>query len=360
MLPKVERLLLREAVRDLWQKPTLSPLYPIIVEPDDERRVEMFRAYRAENDLDLIDGQSMKLLPRVLSLLERSGYVDPEKKRLLGIVKFLFVRSEEGKRMARRAAALLRKSDIRTTAIKGLALHAAYPVEKTLRPMLDVDLVVDHVEEYADACRVLTDAGWYKASGDQRATTFRERWGDRYSSQVSPIDLDLHSTVLHIDPSFLPFRWNEPLEGEPFHVLDRAGMLVVTALHGLRADGGSLWPMDLGIITKAELPPINWLKIHAFAAERRLSLALELAFRNAYRANILDDWVTYIATERATVVEALELRHTTHGDPRASSAAQAMATLRQSSMPITDRDIERVAHRVRWDRRWLTEWQTSK
>jgi hypothetical protein len=348
VLPRFHRHDLSRAVQHFWKKPKFRRLLAVI----EQGSVEEFELWRAEQDLDRIDPQSMKLLPLALAALERAGYRDRQHRRLMGMVRFMWVKSEAARNGARAASETLLKQGIQPTAIKGLALATSYGVNLAERPMLDADLVVE-AERYVEAVKLLTSSGWVKITEEPKAATLRR---DNHDGTTSPVELDLHRLALPSDPRFVLHRWNQAADGEPFHVLNRPGMVIVSGLHGIRHDGGALFHYDLKRLLDQPAPTQNWFwgRLEAYASDRRFGLALETALRPVCHPSL----IVGLARMKTSVVEALELRHFATDDRHAREAARVMTELRgRGAGTITDQDIEGMASRVYFDRRWITEWQ---
>ncbi len=356
MLPAVDRTSLAVAVERLAERPRYFLLQEVIRLGESGQfteAVERWKEWR-RGSLDHIDGQSMKLLPRAVSALEQSGYEDPERRRIAGIVRWLFVRSEAMREQARFAARRLSDRGIVPIAMKGLALSTGYGVSLAKRPMLDADLVVEH-SRYGDAERILVESGFRVLAKEPKAMRLRRITGD---GDELPFDIDLHRHALAIDPGFLAERFQSTIPtAEPFRVLGPEGMLISSILHGLRSDGGGLMALDVRTIVEF---PMYQERVLAYAAGRWLSLGLELGLKHALARSpgATSELLVLLARVSSNVVEALELRHVATGDRIGAEASRVLMALRaEHAGTIPFSDIALRSGRIHWDRRWLNEWR---
>jgi hypothetical protein len=333
---------LRDATENLGKRADLESMLGVIRAPDEAAR-RWYALWRERYPIDDMDIHAMKLVPRLLARLRELGITDDETQRLTGIVRYLWAQSEVMMAGARVVAKILRQSGIDVVAIKGVALHQEGLVKPHERPMVDADLVVDEAR-YQEAVRILRANHWQEKSALGHATTLKK----------GKAEVDLHRLVVRQDRRFSLADWGR-LPKEPFGLLGPTGNLLVTCLHGMRADGGGLWVLDAEAIVKTNA--INWVSLIAHARTRVLVLTLASALA---RVRGVPDYVhERLFAEPATHIEALELRHHAvkfdrHGD----IAARVLERLRTATANDTIQvKMYEDANGMRWDHRWSKEWR---
>lgn len=334
---------LSRATARLGVRRDIELLLQEILSPPDEAWVS-WREWRKGYRLDDIDIHAMKLIPHVVRRLRDTGSSE-DLRRLEGISRYLWLMGERVARAAERCAEILRGAQIDTVAIKGLALRRLGMPNP--RPMVDGDLVVVGGEApYEAGKRLLRKHRWREKSIGMHASTF----------VLDGAEVDLHLMTVRQDPRFDAMEWSAAGPDGSYRHLDATGSLIVAVLHGMRADGGGLWVLDVKWL--AESGSVIWPAVTFYARTRALALTFAAALKRV--PSVPPEVLSELEAMPASHVEALELRHlTVPGDRVGAEAARTLAGPFRSKLAlVTAEQLRSLEPRPGffWDPRWVKEW----
>ncbi len=212
---------------------------------------------RPEFDFEALTGENYRLAPLLGWNLERAGLEpadDVDLARLLGLTRRTWVQSQRHLAMLGNVSDLLAEAGVRAVAIKGAAmLRVAYP-ELGLRPMEDLDVLVE-LRDMERAGVALAAAGGVQVhvASDGHAAMW---------SMPGGIEVDLH---VHLNPWMIEAAGGPALaavhrhavrvdlpDGRSAMVADPADQLLVTFLHGLRGTSARLrWMADAVFLARS-------------------------------------------------------------------------------------------------------------
>jgi len=257
----------------------------------DERGAAAWRALRPRFDVDLADGEQVRVLPLVLRTLAATGLDDPDLGRMTGLRRLGWMRSMLVLQRATAVVAALREAGIESMALKGTALASSAYEHTSLRPMADADLLVRPVE-VPRALEVLASLGYQvPVTADRRYLLLRH--GLALGSDEGG-HLDLHWMAHRalappgISRTFPALPWEAALpvdewwsrartidlNGVDVRIPSSTDLLLHVCLHGvLGASAGRLrWVPDAAAIL--ESGAVDWPLLVAQARRRRVTATL--------------------------------------------------------------------------------------
>lgn len=247
--------------RKLFERYYLHGLERVAYDGD----VNAWKKWLKRSGLSHMNAYEFSMIPLVVASLDRVGYAEPARPKLVGMVRYLWTRTELIKSHAQDAATLLSVNNIPSVAIKGLAL-AQHGVDLTMRPINDGDLVV-RPADFDQAVVILKADGWRQTMASNQAITL---------SKGELATVDLHNHASGVDRGFDAFEWST--RSQPYDVLDPTGIVIVSALHGVQYSGGGQWRFDLEQALKLG---IDVDRLVAYAGAQQVSIALETALEIA-------------------------------------------------------------------------------
>ncbi|MEP7270434.1 MAG: nucleotidyltransferase family protein [Acidobacteriota bacterium] len=229
-------------------------------------------------DIDLLDLGSYRLLPLVYRNLKSIGIADAELVKLKRAYRQTWYQNQTLFHRFASVLRLFRENGIETMVLKGTALTLLYYKDTGLRPMADIDLLVQ-LSERAAAINLLVGQGWSPVRPiDQRAYVFMHADAFRDSAGRN---LDLHWHLLpecHVpsdDSSFWAYSATTTVLGEPTRVLSPTDQLLHVCVHGAGWDPVPpvRWVADAMTILRAS-DEIDWVRLGSKARSLQLTLAL--------------------------------------------------------------------------------------
>jgi len=221
------------------------------------------------------DPAALRVLPLVEWNLRRAS---PETSETPGFVEKAAVNGLALSDAAAPALLALCQAGSRALVLKGLALaHAFYP-HPGLRPMSDVDLLVEP-SGYAEARAVLEALGWAIGEAEPESR-LRHLHGAAFRKSGSP-EIDLHTRALaesaspEADGAFFARAVPLDVAGTPARTLAPGDQLLVVCVHGLRWSAAPAvhWIADAVLILR-RAEAIDWSEVTREARARRLESSL--------------------------------------------------------------------------------------
>ncbi len=222
-----------------------------------------WQAWREASDLEQLDQVSYRLVPLLVTNLERLGVEDACLSRLRGIRRRLWLETQLALRQMADVLPQLADAGIEVVVLKGAALIEQAYAGAQLRSMADIDILV-RWRDIARCMEVLSQAGWKARPGpEQRAfercrSQFRLRCGG-ISTMKDGLGagrfslIDVHANILSVSrhhavpfPADRLFAASErfELQGVPVRRLAPHHQLLHLCFHGLQA---------------LEMPSIRWV-----------------------------------------------------------------------------------------------------
>jgi hypothetical protein len=309
-----------------------------------------------------IEPGSARLLPLVHANLDRQGCDHPRMGLIWGLRRRAWVEAQIRIRDTAEALSLLADSGIRAMVTKGIPLALDYYEKPGLRPMADIDMVVD-ADRAAAAMRLLEAGGWQPTQPNMIAKSgylIAARNAAAFRGQ-SGVELDLHWHLLHESMTADSARrfWDGavPILVGGVSAL-RPGathMLMHVMIHGMRQDfiPPLRWVADSIMILRKDGARIDWGALIAFARHARLlnrvALALEY-LRRTFEVEIPEGVIAEACRARPTIVEKLErAKLIGRGDGRPGRAAQPRFLLAKAiRIALSERRAELPGIAYRW------------
>lgn len=257
---------------DFWPTPLQEALLRVALLPDG---AEVWRERRSQIDVDHLPGELHRLLPLVARTLADAGVEDPDLARLRGVRQYTWYRNQRLVADAGAVVERLRDRGIDVTLLRGAATALRAHGDVGLRPMNDLDLLIDQRERDA-ADRNLRADGWRAVlvPGARRALEAAASYENEGGRRL----------VLHWRPTrnlpAEPVWWTVAgpkveLAGTPVSTLDATAHLLQIVVDGARALSGSTlrWIVDATALLRAE--PVEASRVVEVAG--RLGVAPHLA-----------------------------------------------------------------------------------
>jgi hypothetical protein len=238
--------------------------------PPDQAMRE-WQILRKHLDLDALrDPDAIKLLPLVYRALVEAGVEDPHLARLKGLVRRAWYDNQRLFHGVGTALDALEAAGVRAILLKGVPLVLQCYPEVGLRPMEDVDVLVEP-ERAADAVAALEQAGWPCAS--TRGRPWEQAYGEQMLHQVNCMSaggfaLDLHwryvPWIARDGSGQDPGLWARarPLDVVGHHALSPSpeDLLLLVILHAFRAGWATAprWIADTSALVGALGADLDW------------------------------------------------------------------------------------------------------
>lgn len=280
---------------------------------DGDVAISAWRRWRALVPFDAIDGASLALMPLVGKRLRRLGYEDDAMPRIRGIARQTWLRNRVLVAAALSAYAALQADGIRTLALKGLVLSAAYVDDFSLRPMGDVDLLV-RPSDLRAALDVLGGIGWASSSTrslDRTLALTHEVTLARGHSEV--VDLHFRSIEQAWGPRQDDGLWARtrpaPIDGVQVLSPSPTDLLFHILVHGVRGypERNIRWVVDAAMILGSG-DAIDWQQLERSAIDCGLTeaTAAALAYLDRWSMPIPGETVRRLGSRRPSLAERVE------------------------------------------------------
>ncbi len=280
----------------------------------DEARAA-FRSWRREADLDAeFEIGTYRLLPLAYRNLERLDVEDSFMGRLKGNYRLAWFKSQTLFRDLEPALRAFEQAGIRTMLLKGAPLALAHYAHPALRPMTDVDMLVQP-HDARRAVTLMRGQGWtIHPNASEEALEFRHALPLIAPSGLE-IDLHWHPLIESCDGSGDGAFWDG---ARPLQVGAVAGLrpdstmtLLHTIVHGVRWSEVPpiRWIADAMTVLRNPVEPIDWERFLAAADALRASHRLRLGcehLRDGFAAPIPPAIIARLAARPITLIERLE------------------------------------------------------
>ena len=242
-----------------------------------------YGVWREQLDEDSIPAKWRILLPLLHRNVTTLEIQDPLVRRLRRIRRYLWARNLPLIELAKRVHVAFAEANVGVLALKGSSLVASGYMDRSIRPMEDIDILVPRTH-LRTAVKILNGLGFEPHLIPPRCLTERvmptgELPGWPFRNDQGN-EVDLHWNALHLDrrPEADNDAWRRSrrvvFEGIPISVLDPTDQLLQICAHGIRDDEPDAirWMADaIVVIRGAEL---DWEAFLQRAAYHRLSASL--------------------------------------------------------------------------------------
>ncbi len=257
---------------DLLLRATLGPL-------DDA--ADALRLWRAGEDLGDPDMGVLRLMPL---LGERVAQLAPDdaalRRKVAHVSRFAWLRGQLMLTRTAAGVAALQKAGIQVMLIKGAALIQIPGIERRLRMMDDLDVLV-RPEDVMKASRILPAAGYparlTTASDDDLRLLLPSLHALPFGHQGGEIDLHWHALHASRHPDVDRAWWPEAVPGRLLDVPTLAAapsdVLVQSIAHGSRwvQDAAPRWVVDVALLLQAAGGTLDWDRVVDRAVAARLA-----------------------------------------------------------------------------------------
>lgn len=262
------------------QKPDILALIAALA--DGELAQNAFQLWRDQLNWNDLPATVRRVLPLLHHNMSRLNVTDPMLERIKGVRRYMWAKNLWLVSLAKLVHRELSRSGINAAALKGTSLVSCGLVDRTVRPMEDVDIVVqpDRLQVAIDA---LTSIG-FRPLFIEPDVVIHEivpdyRWSGWAFINDSNQQVDLHWSAFKRRPDSDAAAWSHSrlvnFEGVDIRVFDPADQVLQTCLHGAQdTDNGTIrWILDVVLILRRA--QIDWDYIVERAAAHRASAILK-------------------------------------------------------------------------------------
>ncbi len=320
---------------DVWPTPAQQDLLRATLLPD-ERALAAWRRIRRLMNVAEMDGTVGALLPQLRVNLVALGCEDSMLELFKGVHRHTWARNQLLLAQAMPVVGALEAAGIRTLLLKGAALLADGRHEGGVRPMTDVDVLVDP-QATETALEVLQAHGMSPTDGSP--TWYAVGYGQRYRNSWNFQNpdggqLDLHWHALHwcrhplADADLWTAAELVALRGIQTRALCPADELLMAIAHGLRWDPKPTyrWVLDAALASRSPAGSLDWDRLVAQARRRRLHVLVRSGLLTLSRlAGVEVPADTLRALRSAAPLQRLELRTQVSQPRRRSAGGQAVS-----------------------------------
>jgi hypothetical protein len=276
------------------------------VHPDRDVAARAAAAWSDAVDLDTLEFSSVQLLP-MLAAREDPLPLDAKlADQITNVSRVTWLRTESHARVIAPTVAKLAAAGCSPVLMKGAALVYGHGIPSRLRPMFDVDVLVDP-SKIAAAAQLLADDGFAARdlsgllAAEQRLLTLKH--GEEFTLGGGH-SIDLHWSALQtlhkpeLAETLIEHAIPTTIAGAECHALGRADLLAVTIAHAADPwrDIRERWVGDCVLLVRGHEQSIDWELFAARARQWRLASQILDAF--AYLADVAELTLPS-ATERA-------------------------------------------------------------
>jgi hypothetical protein len=249
---------------------------------DGEAAIAAYRSWREVLEWNSIPASWQRILPLLQSNVSRLGVQDPLMNLFRGVRRFYWVNNLRYTALAKQISTDLDAACVPALFLKGTSMIASGYVDRSVRPMDDIDVLVRH-DTLRSAIEVLARLGYrpYRTVADSlldRIVPEGSYVGWPFlNDQGQCIDLHWNATPLDRRPNADQFMWCASrfvsFEGARFRVCDPADQLLHLCAHAvLDRDTRSMrWIIDAVCIIKGA-PDLAWSRFVEQARAHKLSI----------------------------------------------------------------------------------------
>ncbi|MDP3385818.1 MAG: nucleotidyltransferase family protein [Eubacteriales bacterium] len=272
-------------------------LLQAILDHDDQVSKACFERWAEMTDLDNIEGGSYRLIPALYRRMSRINGNFTYQNRMKGIYRYFLYRNSMTLHKTKEILLVLNENQIPYVVLKGGALLASYYEDKGIRPMNDLDILVDEAF-ISRTIELLRSSGWQPQ--DEESLSVNHHAGHAITFlNADGMELDLHWHVIYqccwdgADSSYWTHTEKASLAGVDISILNPTLQLFHTCAHGLRWNELSSirWVADaMSIIEKRERD-IDWTVFLQETRSKKLTYTIKKAvdiLRNDFGAQIPD------------------------------------------------------------------------
>ncbi len=302
------------------------------------------------NYLDQTDVATFRLLPLVYRNLRNNGLDDDALGMLGSVYRQSWYRTRLAIATGLKSIATLREKSIEPIALKGLGLSASVYSESAIRPMGDVDLLIQPHQLEA-AVETLFAAGMRATRGSQG--DFVRRLKVFHAMPLvgsNAIEVDIHRVMLEenlgpgVDTGAIARLRTGSIGGVPVTTLSPEDHVLNACVHGARWDWSPAlrWVPDTVWCVRAT-PSFDWRYLEAEAGRRGVSLALgaALQFASRYEPTIPANVVRSLLDKPHSRLESWDFRLQQAPDRAVAMAFRSVT--RYARMTSTVPVLQRIA-----------------
>lgn len=236
--------------------------------PDNSVAEHHARAWAAAVDLDTLEFSSTQMLPILTAREQQLPLGEELQRQVTEVARFTWLRTETYVRAVAGAVGALAEAGCNPILMKGAALVYAHGVPARLRPMFDVDVIVDPAR-VKDAAAILVEAGYSARdqggllAGEARLLALKH--GEEFTLGGNR-SIDLHWSALgsirrpEVTAQLAENTVDADLAGVSCSSLGAADLLAVTLAHAADPwrDLRERWVGDCALLVRGSGESIDW------------------------------------------------------------------------------------------------------
>lgn len=227
-------------------------------------------------DFNDIEYGSQRLIPLLYTKLKGYGIGHPMLAYYKGLYRNFWLKNQLTLKAAKEVLIELHKAEIDTMLHKGMGLILACDIKLALRPMDDIDFIVQK-QEAQSAIEIIQKLGWYTRYDYPtnldliHAYSFQNGKGQSIDLHWYTLDTDLTSDYLD---GYWQRSFPADLEGLPIRVMGVTDQLIHTLVHGIRWSRipAIRWVVDACMLIENSETGIDWEHFIDLAANLKVGL----------------------------------------------------------------------------------------
>jgi hypothetical protein len=231
-----------------------------------DKAIDAWQEWKSKVSLNQIDDNSQNLYPLLYKNLLNLGIKEPDLIPFKKVYKITEVSTSFLFQIARKPLRFLQNAGIRTMLLKGAALSTGYYKDSGLRPMMDIDVLVQPWDAQASKL-IMENLGWihtkkFRKPLDEPFLSYMHSVGFEDSAEFS-FDINWHLINLNCsidaDAEYWTGAGTIDFQGISLSVLNPTYQLLHVCIHGLTHIPMSLkWIPDAWIVLNRASPEIDW------------------------------------------------------------------------------------------------------
>jgi hypothetical protein len=329
-------------------------LVKVVLFPEDEA-LAAWREWRTRVDFEEMDYASLQLIPRVNARLAKLNVDDPARPRMAGIHKQMWFANNRVLQGSLRLINDLQNAGIQLMTIKGAGLLRYFPGDIGLRPMQDVDVLVEE-DDVPAAIELIRSRGWHPRPQQSFRYLLNEarhrHHGWNFSDGLGDIDLHWHASHQDWSRELKRQLWTHAeqgtLGGLPVQSAAVTEQILLLCLQGLLWEPANkaIWITDIAVLLDAAGDNIDWDRLLNTLRRRRMTALLQCCVNHLernYRLMFPRPFTAALRSARVSLLEKRDLAAQMHPlDALPASYHDAwiyMKHVRASAAPLPGRHL---------------------
>lgn len=281
----------------------------------------LYEKWAEQTPFDSLDGGSLRMMPMLYKKLEPLGLRGKRYEKIKGIYRYTLYKNSIIFSGFQKIVRALNKESIPVMLLKGGALILNYYQDKAVRPMNDIDILIEerHVKQ---ALEILADLGWHD-SMKRNFDLSLQMYPTVTLNGGSGFELDVHWNIMteYGGNCFVSELWNEAFRVEynniPVYILSAEDQVIHNCAHGVKWNElpSIRWIPDVLTILENK-PDLSWNAVVRKCRQRKLTLPVRnclVYLKMSFGAPIPDDALAFLFAQ--TVSDEEQKLYSAHTAP---------------------------------------------